>query len=354
MKNKTVNFGYLEDIDITKYLKVNPNLRGCNDLNESVLTTYPELEEKIVADSYTYNRILSKNDDYFINLLYNHLVVMDIIFQIESSILNNGGVFCDFSDYEVPYLSKQNAIENLIMIMEYRGYNVSFEGNIVTILNTQIGTEFEDMMIFGTINVKYRLTNVDELLYRLGAESLDHTPQFAKINKEWGFRKSLVKSIAPEYNDVVSSSYYALKLYGYLIGIFDNCDPLEGDDLIHIQEAKIKEMNNLLNALIRCAKADEVSSNQLESLISVYRELESRVDEYFTSDMKIAVCPEIDSEMVNIILGYFFKTDTPKPEPVTLDFNVNFETKTFKFNKKLVALASAALILAVLAFIIGM
>lgn len=350
MKNKSNRFGYLEDIDISKYIKVNPNLRGCNELNSGALTSYPGLIGTVEINSYSYKRVLDKSDIYFIETIYNHIVTMDVILQIEDAILNNGGVICKFTDYEVPHLDTQDVIDNVAMIMNYRGYNVRQEDDILQILNTPIGTEFEDMKVFAVINVKYTVEHMEELMYRVSAEVLNHTAIYNEINNEWQFKKSLLSNVNPEKSDVIESSYFAMKLYGFIMKVFETYTPgVNGEELMQIQKTNNSLMNNLLDALIINARGED--SEELEEN---YRELEKELDSYFTKDMKLAVCPDVTQELRSNIFGIFFKTDTPKTEPVSLDFTVDFETKSFTFNKKLAGLAMGALIIAAIVFIMVM
>ena len=354
MKNKTNKFGYLNDVDIPTFLKLNPKLRGCNVLNEQALTTYPNIEEKLDIESYTYKKILSKSDEYLINMLYNHILIMDIVTQIEDSIFNNGGVFCNFSHYECPRASKPDVMESLAHIFEYRGFSVDIDGDIVSILNIPIGTDFEDLRIFGTIMVNYTIKDMEEMLYRSVAELLKHIPSFNEINKEWGFRKSALTCMVPEYTDIVSASYFALKLFGYVEGIFTDCESeLSGDDLVTIQDSDNEIMNDLLDSLIQCAQAEN-PEDYMEELIEKYRVLEEQLDQYFTVDMNIAVCRDFKSDYVSLAMGYFFRTDEALTEPVTLDFTADFEAKSFSFNKKYAVAASVVLILAILAYIMGL
>lgn len=354
MKNKTNKFGYLNDVNIIEYLRVNPKLRGCNAINNHALTTYPEIEQELNINSYTYNKILSKNDDYFINMLYNHILVMDIILQIEDSIFNNGGVFCNFEKYECPRADKNDVIESLVAIFKYRGYDVKVDNNMVCILNIPVGTEFEDMRIFGTINVKYTIQDMEEMLYRAGAELLKHIPECNEITNEWKFRKSTLSGLNPEYNDLVSASYFALKLYGYIEGVLSECEnELTGEDLMRIQESDNQEMNDLLDALITCAQVEDVT-DYTDELIEKYRFLEESLDQYFTSDMDIAVCRDFKTSYVSLAMGYFFRTDEPAAEPLTLEFKADFEAKNYTFNKKYAIAASVVLILAMFVYIMGM
>lgn len=354
MKNKTNKFGFLNDVDIEHFLRVNPKLRGCNVLDERALTTYPNIESELEFNSYTYKKILSKSDDYLINILYNHILVMDVITQIEDSIFNNGGVYCNFEKYECPRASVASIMDSVASIFIYRGFNVTVEGNLIRIINTPVGTEFEDMRIFGTINVRYTIQDMEEMLFRSCAELLKHIPVYNEITKEWNFRKSTLSCVVPEYMDVVSTSYFALKLYGYIEGILDECETeLNGEDLAKIQASDNIVMNDVLDMLIQCAQADD-TEGLIEELIEKYRVLEEHLDQYFTRDMEIAVCRDFKPDFTSLAMGYFFRTDEPITEPVSLDFTADFEAKSFSFNKKYAIAASVVLILAILVYIIGM
>ena len=354
MKNKTNKFGYLNDVDIERFLRVNPKLRGCNVLDEHALTTYPNIEEKLVFESYTYKKILSKSDDYLLNMLYNHILVMDVISQIEDSIFNNGGVFCSFEKYECPRAEVSSIMDSVVAIFLYRGFNVNVEGNIIRIINTPVGTEFEDMRIFGTINVKYTIQDMEEMLFRSCAELLKHIPIYNEITKEWNFRKSTLACVVPEYTDIVSSSYFALKLFGYIEGVLDECETeLNGEDLAKIQNSDSVVMNDLLDMLIQCAQSED-TEDLIGELIEKYRVLEERLDQYFTADMEIAVCKDFKPDFISLAMGYFFRADEPITEPVSLDFTADFEAKSFSFNKKYAVAASVVLILAIIVYIMGM
>lgn len=347
MKNKNNRFGYLEDVDISKFIKVNPNLRGCNDIDGDALTSYPGLVGEIDINSYSYKRVLDKSDIYFIETIYNQIITVDVISQFEDALLNNGGVICRFDDYEVPNLTTEDIMDNVAMIMKYRGYNVKKEDFVLQILNTPIGTEFEDMKIFATIKINNTIKHIEEMLYRVSAEILDKTSQYSEINTDWQFKKSLLAGVNPEHSDIVESSYFALKLYGFITNVFEEYTPgLIGEELMKIQRSNSAIMNNLLNELIIDARGED--SINLED---TYRELEKEIDSYFTSDMKLAVCPNVTQDLRANLFGQFFKCDTPKPDPVSLDFTVDFETKSFTFNKKLAGIAFGTIILSIILYI---
>ena len=367
MGNTSVNFGYVNEYNMLKKLKINDYLRGCNPIEGEDISDYydsevipPYLAYKLPSmknldlprglKSFTYRKLVHDSNVDMEKFAYIHLLVSSFCDQIFENLSRDGLVFCNFDALE------NNDIEDLTdavcyfsEVLEFRGYATRVINGELLIINTyedmedkainEITSTFHKSSI--TVQLKDYLVYKEEDVYRATSELLRLLPNYADIENIWNDCKSRL-NLRHEFsfNELFYLAYDMLYVYAFLY-------PLDKTlhDHYKYREYSVTNMGRLVKRINPDARAkaqqfiediadtafllDGADKQQInlgkEVIMDSMLSIEELIDRCFTPELKIFKSLEVTDEDFEFLCYSLIKSHTELRAPIVIEEAVELE-----------------------------
>lgn len=364
MKNTVNNFGYLEEVDIKNRLIFPPALRGCNReeltklfkldfIPDDILKLIPKVPlDKLQSGikSFTYQKLISCNNDVIDKYAYLFLIMNDLGTQIYKLLDAKKICIVNFDNYiNNDYKSNEILIEFLEQILRFRGYYTELMDNEILVLNCnyRVTPEQVDRVLQNnkreniTIHVEDRLENKEELIYRGVSELLGINTRYMNLNIKWLECKDNLKELSGlSFDELHKLAYDIFYVYACLNSYKD----IDGSELSRDTEEnterllncleldKHKEMLQLATDIydstcvigldeVMYAKEYSVAREIIEESLGL---VENIIDQYYTPDMKLVRCTRLFEKDLQLFSYELLHTTATPSEPITIPKHIKY------------------------------